>query len=172
VAAFDLFDFVLGLNDSDLGALSGLIGEFSGVAGALSGVAGAFSGVAGLILRVLNFDFIFDFNVWNIYIVYLFYFLWWWGDWGVLLWDFKGENKIDMLNSVIPIYSKHNIYGKKLNDKNIYRERNRNKFYYSITLYVGVLFKVKFLYNTCGEIISMNASNLDVRDVVNMVLYN
>jgi hypothetical protein len=83
VAAFDLIDFVPGLNDNDLISV--------GLTGAFSGVAGEFSGVAGLILRVLNFDFIFDFNdfnVWNIYIVYIFYFLWWWEDWGVLLWDF------------------------------------------------------------------------------------
>jgi hypothetical protein len=63
VAAFDLIDFVPGLNDNDLISV--------GLMGAFSGVAGAYSGVAGLILRVLNLDFIFDlivFNVWNIYI--------------------------------------------------------------------------------------------------------
>jgi len=50
-------------------------------------------------------------------------------------------------------------------------EVHGNKFNYSITLYVGVLFKVKFLYNTCGEIIRMDALNLDVMDVVMMVFH-
>jgi len=74
VAAFDLIDFVPGLNDNDLISV-GLMGAFSGVAGAFSGVAGAFSGVAGLVLRVLNFDFNFDLivlSVFSIYIMYLF----------------------------------------------------------------------------------------------------
>jgi hypothetical protein len=67
VAAFDLIDFVPGLNDNDLISV--------GLMGAFSGVAGAFSGVAGLVLRVLNFDFNFDLivlSVFSIYIMYLF----------------------------------------------------------------------------------------------------
>ncbi len=67
MAAFDLIDFVPGLNDNDLISV--------GLMGAFSGVAGAFSGVAGLVLRVLNFDFNFDLivlSVFSIYIMYLF----------------------------------------------------------------------------------------------------
>jgi hypothetical protein len=50
-------------------------------------------------------------------------------------------------------------------------ELDRNKFNYSITLYVGALLKVKILYNTCGEIIRMDASHLDFHDVVMMVFH-
>ena len=50
-------------------------------------------------------------------------------------------------------------------------ELDRNKFNYSITLYVDALLKVKILYNTCGEIIRMDASNLDVMDVVMLVFH-
>ena len=49
-------------------------------------------------------------------------------------------------------------------------EIHGNKFNYSITLYVDVVLKVKILYNTCGEIISIDASNLDVQDVVMLML--
>jgi hypothetical protein len=49
-------------------------------------------------------------------------------------------------------------------------EIHGKKFNYSITLYVDVFLKVKFIYNTCGEIISIDASNLDVEDVVMLML--
>jgi hypothetical protein len=49
-------------------------------------------------------------------------------------------------------------------------EIHGNKFNYSITVYVGALFKVQIIYNTRREIISIDASNLDVQDVVILML--
>jgi hypothetical protein len=42
--------------------------------------------------------------------------------------------------------------------------------YLFIVWYVYLLLKVKFIYNTRGEIISIDASNLDVEDVVMLIL--
>ncbi len=42
--------------------------------------------------------------------------------------------------------------------------------YLFIVWYVDLLLKVKFIYNTRGEIISIDASNLDVEDVVMLIL--